>query len=185
MNTRIAVLDRLIVFLAGLFLLAGGAWAVGLFFDVPVAQAIADRIDFPAWLAAPGKPWFDLVLAAILLVSAAIGGGLIALNLRRYRITRVPSPASDDRGSIAIDLNALAAAIAGDLAEHARIDSVQATVVNSWDRPTLTLTLRVHADIDVPALWSTLNQTEREFRQATPGIDVDTCYKLHLFPLER
>lgn len=185
MNSRIAAFDRLIVFLAGLLILAGGAWAVGLFFDVPLAQAIADRIDFPAWLAAPHGPWFDLILAAILLVSAAVGGGLIALNLRRYRISRVPSPTSDDRGSIEIDLHTLATAIARDLEEHPRIDSVHAGVVNSWDRPTLTLTLRAHADADIPALRATLDQTEREFRAATPGIDVDTCYKLHLFPIER
>ncbi|RSZ64308.1 hypothetical protein EAH68_04715 [Corynebacterium hylobatis] len=184
MNARIVLLDRIIVLLVGLSVLAGGAWAVGLFLDIPLAQGLADRIDSPAWLTAPSTGWFDPVLIVVGLLSAVLGGWLIALNLRRYRIGRVVSPASDALGSIEIDLATLATAVARQLEEHPRVESVQATVTDSWDRPTLTLTLRAHADTDVPALRAALNQTERDVRAAVPGIDVDTVYRLHLYPVE-
>jgi hypothetical protein len=183
-NGRIAIFDRIIVLFVGLLVLTGGAWAVGLFFDVPVAQSIADRIDSAAWLTALTAGWFDPLLVAVGLLSAVLGGWLIALNLRRYRISRVISPASDALGSIEIDLATLAAAVARQLEEQPRVESVQAVVSDSWDRLTLTLTLRAHADTDVPALRATLNQTEREFRAAVPGIDVNTVYRLHLYPVE-
>lgn len=184
MNTRIALFDRIIVLLVGLLVLAGGSWAVGLFLDVPLAQDIADLIDSSAWLAAPAAGWFDPVLVVVGLLSAVLGGWLIALNLRRYRISRVTSPASDALGSIEIDLATLAAAVARQLEEHPGVESAQATVTDSWDQPTLTLTLRAHADTDVPALLRTLDQTEHEFRAAVPGIDVDTVYRIHLYAVE-
>ena len=95
MNRRISLIDRAVALLTGLAAVAGGVWTVGLFLDVPLAQAIAGRIDFSAWRSAPVQDWFDLVLAGILLLSAALGGLLIALNVRRYRINRVLSPSSD------------------------------------------------------------------------------------------
>lgn len=184
MNARISLLDRITVLLAGILILVGGAWAVGLFLNVPLAQALADRIDSSAWLTAPSAGWFDPVLIITGLLSGGLGGGLIALNLRRYRISRVVSPASDALGSIEVDLATLAAAVARQLEEHPRVESVQATVADSWDRPTLTLTLRAHADTNIPALRALLNQTERELRGAVPGIDVDTVYRIHLYPVE-
>ncbi|QGU03726.1 Asp23/Gls24 family envelope stress response protein [Corynebacterium comes] len=185
MNNRIALFDRTVVLITGLLALAGGAWVIGLFLNVPFAQNLADLIDFPAWRAAPEQVWFDLALVGILLVSAVIGGFLIALNLRRYRINRVVSPTSDDRGTIELDLATLADAIAREVEELPRVDAVHANVADSWDRPTMTLTVRARADADVPALRSALSRTERQFRAATPGIDVDTIFKLHLFPVER
>lgn len=184
MNSRIALFDRIVVLLVGLLVLAGGSWAVGLFLDVPLAEDIADRIDSSAWLSAPSSGWFDPVLVVVGMLSAVLGGWLITLNLRRYRIGRVTSPASNALGSIEIDLATLAAAVARQLEEHPRVESVQATVTDSWERPTLMLTLRAHADTDVSALRTTLDQTECELRAAIPGIDVDTVYRIHLYPVE-
>lgn len=185
MKGRISFFDRAVVLVTGLLALAGGAWAVGLFLDAPLAQALADRIDFPAWRSAPAQDWFDLALVAVLLVSAVLGGLLIALNLRRHRINRVFSPASDARGSIGIELAHLAEAVAGELEQHPRVGSVQAEVVDSRGRPTMTLTIQARPDADVPALVQVLEQSERELRAAVPGIDLDTVYRLHLFPLAR
>ena len=151
MNRRINYFNRLVVLGVGLLILAGGAWAVGLYFDLPLSQGLTNVIDFPAWRAAPDQPWFDWLLVGILLVSAVLGGWLIALNLRRYRVGRVTSPASGAAGTIELNLATLAAAIAKEL----------------------------------PALRETLEQVEREFRAATPGITVTTEYRLHLLPADQ
>mgnify|MGYP000892955390 CR=1 FL=1 len=184
MNRRINYFDRIVVLIVGLLILAGGTWAVGLYFDLPLSQGLTDLIDFPAWRAAPDADWFDLALAGIAVVSAVLGGWLIALNVRRYRMGRVVSPASDATGTIAINLATIAGAIARDLEEHPRVDSVLHTVVNHWDRPTMTITVRARPGADIPALRDTLEATERDFRAAVPGIAVDSVYKLHLLPPE-
>lgn len=185
MNRRINYFDRIVVLVVGLLILAGGMWAVGLYFDLPLSQRLTDFIDFPAWRAAPDQSWFDWALAGIMLVSAVLGGWLIALNVRRYRLSRVVSPASDDSGTIALNLATLAGAIAKELGEHPRVDSVLHSVVTHWDRPTMTITVRARPGADVLALRETLEASEHEFRAATPGIEVDTVYKLHLLPPER
>jgi len=181
-NRRINYFNRLVVLASGLLILAGGAWAVGLYLDLPPAQRLTDFIDFPAWRAAPGQPWFDWLLAGVLLVSAVLGGWLIALNLRRYRVSRVTSPASGTAGTIELNLATLAGAIARELEEHPRVDSVLHSVTRYWDRPTMTITVRARPGADIPALRDTLEQVEQEFRAATPGITVTTEYRLHLLP---
>lgn len=185
MNRRINYFNRLVVLGVGLLILAGGAWAVGLYFDLPLSQGLTNVIDFPAWRAAPDQPWFDWLLVGILLVSAVLGGWLIALNLRRYRVGRVTSPASGAAGTIELDLATLAAAIAKELEAHPRVDSVLHSVTRYWDRPTMTITVRARPGADIPALRDTLEQVEREFRAATPGITVTTEYRLHLLPADQ
>lgn len=185
MSSRIAALDRFIVFLTGLIFLAAGAWAVGLFFDVRFAQQLADFIDFPAWRSAPEQGWFDPALIALMIAALVVGGWLIALNLRTYRISRVHSPASDSTGLIDINLAALASAMADRLEAHPKVESVQHRVAESWGRPTLTLTARARAGLDVAALRAAVEAADRDFRAATPGIDVDTEYRIHLLPVER
>ncbi|MDO5670989.1 MAG: hypothetical protein Q4G50_13445 [Corynebacterium sp.] len=182
MNKRINYFDRIVVLIVGLLILAGGAWAVGLYFDLPFSQSLTDFIDFPAWRAAPDAEWFDWVLAGIGVVSALLGGWLIALNVRRYRLGRVISPASDATGTIGVNLATIAAAIAKDLEVHPRVDSVLHTVVDHWDRPTMTITVRARSGADVPSLRDTLESAEQDFRSAVPGITVDSVYKLHLLP---
>lgn len=180
MNPRIAAFDQVIVFVLGLSLICGGLWSVGLFFDVPLAQQMADRIDFSAWLAAPHQQWFDVLLVAILAVSALLGGWLIAINLQRYRINRVTSPASGTTGTIEINLATLAAAISTDLEIHPGIGSVKHHVAKSWGRPTMTLTIHVGAGVSLVWLRTVLEEAENDFRTATPGIDLATIYRVHL-----
>lgn len=180
MNSRTAAFDRAIVFFLGLAFVCGGLWSVGLFFDIPLAQQIADRIDFSAWLAAPQQQWFDALLVTILIVSALLGFRLIAINLHRHRIGRVTSPASGTTGTIEINLATLAAAIATDLEIHPSIGSVKHHVAKSWGRPTMTLTIHVGAGMSLVWLRTVLEEAENDFQAATPGIDVDTIYLVHL-----
>lgn len=184
MNSRIAALDRFIVFLTGLLFLAVGAWAVGLFFDVRFAQQLADFIDFPTWRTAPEQGWFDPILLGLMIATLVLGGWLIALNLRTYRVSRVHSPASDATGIIDINLATLASAMADQLEGHPKIESVHHHVASYWGRTTLTLTARVRAGLDVAALRAAMEAADRDFRAATPGIDVDTEYRIHLLPVE-
>ena len=39
--------------------------------------------------------------------------------------------------------------------------------------------------VDVAALRAAVEAADRDFRAATPGIDVDTEYRIHLLPVER
>ncbi|GAB3691823.1 hypothetical protein [Corynebacterium nasicanis] len=182
MNRRINYFDRIVVLLVGLLILAGGAWAVGLYLDVPLAQRLTDIINFPAWRAAPDQPWFDWALAGLMVVSALLGGWLIALNVRRYRLSRITSPTSDASGTITLNLATLAGAVAKELEEHPRVDSVLHSVTEYWNRPTMTITVRARPGADILALRETLEAAERDVRAAIPGIDVDTVYRLHLLP---
>lgn len=180
MNPHIALLDRAIVFILGLTLIGGGLWSVGLFFDIPLAQQLADQIYFPAWLAAADQRWFDVVLIAILVVSALLSFWLIAINLKRHRINRVTSPASGITGTIEMNLSTLAAAISTGLETHPGISSVKYQVARSWGRPTWTLTIHATAGVDLVWLRAVLEQAEYDLRAATPGIDLDSIYRVHL-----
>lgn len=142
MKKRTATLDRVMVFLLGLLLLLGGIWTIGLYLDVPAAQRLADFIDFPAWRTAQQERWFDALLAGILAVSALIGVWLISVNLRRYRIGRMSSPASGPDGYIDINLAMLAEGVAAEIGRHPRVDTVQHQVREMWGRPTMTWTVR-------------------------------------------
>lgn len=183
MNSRIAAFDRVVVLLTGLLILLGGLWVFGLYIDLPLAQRIADALDPPAWRQISGSAWLDPVLAGIAVVTASVGGWLIALNVRSWRVSRVTSPASDETGTIEVNLATLASAVAADLGEHPRVESVTWSVVESWDRPTMTVTVRARAGADIRALIGTLEKTERAVRQALPGIDLDTVFALHLLPV--
>lgn len=184
MKKRTATLDRVMVFLLGLLLLLGGIWTIGLYLDVPAAQRLADFIDFPAWRTAQQERWFDALLAGILAVSALIGVWLISVNLRRYRIGRMSSPASGPDGYIDINLAMLAEGVAAEIGRHPRVDTVQHQVREMWGRPTMTWTVRAWPGVDVPALRRVLEDAERDVRAAVPGIDVDTVYRIHLYPVE-
>lgn len=184
MTRRTATLDRIVVFLLGLVLLLGGIWTIGLYFDVPLAQRMADHIDFPAWRAAQQQGWFDALLAGLLVISALLGVGLIAANLRPYRIGRVPSPASGPDGYIDINLSMLADGVAAEIGRHPRVDTVQHEVREMWGRRTMTWTVRARPGVDVPALRHVLEKAEQDVRAALPGLDVDTVYRIHLYPVE-
>lgn len=183
MTTRLAVFDRIVVFTLGLLILLGGVWAVGLYFDVPPAQRMADLIHFPAWLSAPTAYWYDLAIAAVMVFSLVIGGWLIALNLRRRRFNRMRSPATDATGSIDIDILPLSTALARDIGELPRVETVRPTVGMNRNRPTVTFIIRARAGVDMPALRGVLEQAETDFREAVRDIDVDTTYLIHLLPV--
>lgn len=184
MNSRIAAFDRIIVLVVGLVLLFGGLWSIGLFFDIALAQQMADRIDSPIWLTAPDQQWFEIALIAALVVSTLLGYWLISWNLRRYRINRVSSPASGPTGSIEMNLATLAATMSAQLESHPSIDTVKHSVAVSWGRPTMTLTVQVGAGVDLVWLRTVLEKVEEDFRAATPGIDMDTIYRVHLAAID-
>lgn len=182
MNGRIALLDRVLVFLLGALAVLGGLWTVGLFFNWPLAQSLADNIHFAAWRSAPDQGWFNAVLSLIMVASAAFGIWLIAVNVRRYRISRVYSPSSSTAGDIEINLATLASAVARQLEEDSRIDSVDHVVARSFGHNIMTLTLWAEPTVALPDLCSHLRETERDLRAALPGIDVTTRYRVHLRP---
>ncbi|GAB2501656.1 hypothetical protein CATRI_01940 [Corynebacterium atrinae] len=182
MNPRIALVDRILVFLLGVVIVLGGLWAIGLFFNVPLAQGLADNINFAAWRSAPDQRWFNAVLTLILVFSAAFGGWLIALNLRRYRVSRVYSPSSSPAGDIEINLATLATAIAHELEADSRIDSVDHVVSRNFGQTIMTLTVWTTPSVDMAELSSHLRSTEGDLRAALPGIDVITRYRVHLRP---
>ncbi len=182
MSARLAVFDRTIVFLVGLLIFLVGAWAVGLFFDLPVAQRLADLISFPAWFSAPQAWWYDTVIGVVMVVSLLVGGWLIILNLRRRRFGRVRSSATDATGNIDIDVARLVGAVARDVAELPLVETVRPVLTMKRHRRLVAFTIQARAGVDVPALRRVLEEAERDLREALDDIEVETTYLLHLTP---
>lgn len=157
---------------------------MGLYFDVPQAQDLADLIDFAAWRSAPQADWYGFVIGAVMVAALLLGGCLIALNLRRRSFGRLRSPATDATGSIDVDVSRLAAAVARHIAELPRVEQVRPLLRVVRGQRTVMFTVQARPGVEMAALRDVLEQAERDFREAVPGIDLDTTYRVHLLSAE-
>ncbi|MCF4005885.1 alkaline shock response membrane anchor protein AmaP [Corynebacterium uropygiale] len=186
MNRGLAAADRIIVFLVGLLILAGGVWVTALRFNCPPAQELGKRVDTKLIAGIPGESWYLYLLIGILVVSIIIGLWLIIANIRPHGFNRVRSSASAPEGTIGLTMGKIADAVGESIERQVpRVESVSQKVSVDRNRPTVRWTITAHPGVRLEQLRSVLEQSERDFREAIRDVDVDTTYRLHVQPADR
>lgn len=116
MGSRVAAVDRLIAATLALGLVAGSllvlAWRRGW----PCAREVADRVDLGWFATAPQQRLWPAAMFLTAVVCLLGGLALLAGNLARHRIGPAVLAGADGGGALAVDLGALAAAVAEDVA---------------------------------------------------------------------
>lgn len=185
MSRLLASIDRLIVFFLGLLALLGGSWSIGLFFNAPYSQRLADRIDNQLWLGAYHQEWFIFAAIAVVLLSILFSVLIITSNLRRHRITRVSSDASTPQGLIAYNLNQIGRAVTETLDDpFIHINSVSHKEWINRGRATMEFTIHAEGTINVEDLIPVIEQAESDIRSAVEDLDLDIVFKIHLGRLD-
>lgn len=184
MSKLLAGIDRFLLFLISLLLLGGGLWGIGVALSVPFATDLSDRLDPSIFDKAYDTVWYLVALWAVVILGVLLGLWWIAVNLRRRGFNRVRSNASSEDGTIHVNLTRVAAAIDEQIKDYPRVTQVSHRVAMDRSRPTVTWTVRAEAEADVAGLRQVIEASEVDFREAMPGIDVDSTYKIHLAPVE-
>lgn len=185
MSKTLAGVDRLILALLGIVLIALGVWPILIHFNVEFATYLAKWVDHDTWAGLPHQSWWAYALGAATIVLALLGLWLIISNLRHHRFNTVHSDASDEDGAIKTSMTAIAGAVADTLAQVEGVEKVSRLV--AYDRARPTLQYQVLADPDTPLLRikDAIEVNDQDFRVAFPDADLDTTYKVHFSQVRR
>ncbi|MFV8381421.1 hypothetical protein [Corynebacterium hindlerae] len=177
-------LNRLIIFLTGLLATGAGALVVALYFDIPVAQRFVDNMHPREWDTIPQSPLFLFTVGAVGVFALLFGALGLYMNLKRYHIRRVSSPASTPTGAIDYDLSAVAGAVADSFEALPRV--IRAHSVARWERGVRIITITVDAEphVNLRTLEEHAVTTEQDLRQALRET-LDVVFRFHIAPVER
>lgn len=184
MSHLLSAVDRIICLLLGLALALGGLWAVLWVFEFAPARDLGSYYDADALAGFLGSQWYPVALAGTAVLAAVLSLWLLAVNLRRRRFNHVLSPRDTGLGEVSVALSAVARAVSDRLTQHPGVTAVTSTRQRDRGRPTMEWVVAAEPDVDLPALAATLDQTERDVRDALPGVEVKTRYLVHLRPVE-
>lgn len=183
MGHVIASIDRLLVGLVGLALLAAAAVLGGLAAGLPAAETIADALSSGSLESTVAEPWFPAAALFGGIVLAALGAWLAVANLRRRGFNIVRSRESGDLGSVTLSLNRIAAAVASVLEEREGVTRVPTRVAMDRRRPTMEWTIDAEAGVPLLELAGDIDQAEEDLRVAIPGVEVDSRFRVRLAPV--
>ncbi len=183
-SKKTAGFDRFIFILLGIILVALGSWPILLHFDVNFARHLELWVNHDAWATVPEQGWWPWALGGIAAVALIAGVWLIVANVRVRRINEVTSGASDDKGSIALQMAPLAAGMAASLQEHDFISEVDRKVAVDRGQPQLTLTITASPETPLVTLRQLVEETEADFRAAFPDSKLHTVYRVHYSKLK-
>ena len=179
MSKKLAAVDRALLAILGILLIAWGVWPILIHFDVSFATYLASWVDHDTWAGLPGQSWWPFALGLATIICALTGLWLVISNLRHHRFNSMPSEESNEEGAITTEMPAIAGAVADTLADIEGVEKVSRLV--AYDRSRPTLQYEVLADPDTPLLRikDAIEVNDSDFRAAFPGMDVDTRYKVH------
>ena len=83
MNRWISAVDRIIVLIVGIALLAAGAYAIAWDAGASLIRTWVSRLDREVLFGLPEEPWWHWVLSGTFVLCVFAGFGLLYLNLRR------------------------------------------------------------------------------------------------------
>lgn len=184
MSKGLAGFLRFIFFILGVVLIALGVWPILIHFGVGFAVEAERWVDRGVWASVPDQPWWLWALIGIAVVSAVVGLWLIISSLRVKHFNKLKSEASTEDGDIINALSPITSGIAQHLEAQPGVEDASRSVAYDRGEPTVTFTVVADPDAAVPQLRALLEQTERDFREALPDVDVATRYKLHFSKLK-
>lgn len=166
MTRKTAAVDRTLVLLTGLVLLAAGVlvvlWRLGALPGAPARFVLA-----PAVADAPSQGWWPWALALVGLVLVGLGLWWLLSHLARSRPTRLGLPGSSSQGRLSYDVAAVADAAARSLDTRPDVTSVRSATAYASGRPVVDLKATTSARADVRSIERAAVDVAGEVARAT------------------
>lgn len=158
---KIRILDRILVFLAGVLLIAAGAAVVaGIFWDIPVA-------DFFESL--QGKSTVAIAVACVL---ALLGVYCMGMMFRRYKGKRGFVVQRTEGGELSISIKAIENLVQKCIDKHEELHVLSTGLENSRDGLVIKLRIGLASGVSIPLVVSALQKQIKQYITACSGIDV-------------
>ncbi|WP_245819753.1 alkaline shock response membrane anchor protein AmaP [Rhodococcoides yunnanense] len=174
-----AAVDRLLVVVAGLALILGGAFALAWYFEVPFARTMLARFDRDALADFPNQSWWQGVLAATAVVGTVVAIALLIGNLSPRR-TGTLQIASDEFLAVRVDLSALARGVASELTTFPEVLSARGRAIDDRGTATLAVTVRTTPHIDIDTFTRIVERRAEFVAQTVEGHPVALRVQVHV-----
>lgn len=159
---KIRVLDRILVFLAGIVLILTGAAVVAeRFFEVPVSDTLAHLLEDS--LAAPITAVCVLVL---------LGAYCVCLMFRRYKGKRGFVVQRTEGGELSISIKAIENLVQKCIDKHEELHVMSTGLENSRDGLVIKLRIGLANGVSIPLVVSALQKQIKQYVTACSGVDV-------------
>lgn len=193
MTTRLSVIDRIIILLIALLLLAVAVPFIGYFFHAPWAQNIFDWVNFPAWETDTAQPLWLTALGITCVLGIIIGLALVIANLRTHRFSRGTASqttvdaasvglagADDLHGRIGVEVGDLADAAADSIRNFDGVERVRSKVFFDNHQPTMQFDITAKPTSVNQGLLAHVDSVSRSLAEALPKSNIDVRYVLEL-----
>lgn len=165
MSRAVVAVDRLVLGLVGLLLLAAGtaaaAWQTGVFGGS--ARSVA--VGVPGAGQAPGQAWWPWALAVAGILLVALGVRWLVAHLPRGA-GRTTLPGTVPTGHLTLDLQPVAAAAATELATFPGVRSAHGRAVEDRGRVVVRVIATVEPDASLVAVGAAADEITRHVRLA-------------------
>lgn len=151
MNRRTSAFDRVVVGLAGLALLTGGAWLLAWVLDLlPDRWWSPERLTLGLAASVTEATWWTWLLLVGGLLLVAVGGSWLTAHLRSPSVERLSMPGDTEGGRLLLEGRALAdGAAAGLAALSPEVTGASGRLVDERGQIVLSLTATVREDVDL------------------------------------
>lgn len=184
MSHLLSALDRIIVFVTGLALLAAGGWALSWLFEVEQARDLARYYDPQIYRDFLASQWYPVALVGVAAAALVCGLWLASANLRRRRFDRLLAAETPAVGGISVSTTRMARAVGETLTRVPGVESAPSVATIDRGRKVLQWIITAQPDVDVPMLTSAIDEARDDIEMALPGVDVHTRFLVHLRPVD-
>ena len=159
---KIRVLDRILVFFAGIVLLCTGAGVIAeRFFDVPVFDTLADMLFESLTVV--------IVAAAVLVL---LGVYCVCMMFRRYKGKRGFVVQRTEGGELSISIKAIENLVQKCIDKHEELHVMSTGLENSRDGLVIKLRIGLASGVSIPLVVSALQKQIKQYVTACSGVDV-------------
>lgn len=159
---KIRVLDRILVFLAGIVLLLTGAGIIAeRFFDVPVHETLTNLL-------------FDSLTVVIVAVCVLVllGAYCMCMMFRRYKGKRGFVVQRTEGGELSISIKAIENLVQKCIDKHEELHVLSTGLENSRDGLIIKLRIGLASGVSIPLVVSALQKQINQYVTACSGVDV-------------
>jgi len=183
-NRWISAVDRTIVLIFGIALLAAGAYAIAWDAGASLIRTWVSRLDREVLFGLPEEPWWHWVLSGTFVLCVFTGFGLLYLNLRRRRTSAGTWRHSEAGTDVSVDLGPVADGVASELAQLPGVRSTRSKATVDRGLPTLSVVVTADPAIDVVGFTTQAEGIARWTRRSLDGSPVAVQVLLHLDRVE-
>ncbi|MEO6880502.1 MAG: alkaline shock response membrane anchor protein AmaP [Mycobacteriaceae bacterium] len=178
MSRRLAGLDRVVVAVVGLVLVAVGVLAV--LWQRDLVSWLQPRITTRPLGDATTTAWWAWAVGAVGAVLMVVALRWLFAHLFRARVGSAILAGSDRTGRLSVELGAVAAAAAKQLDAEPGVSGTKSAVRSERGCRTIVLTVTAESDADVPHVISAVERVHDELATALPDPSIAVRVQLHI-----